>query len=83
VVKKCVPVEKVIKQTYYETVPYETTIKVPVYTPVAPPVVAPVPAPMPVPCASPCPEPCATPIASTRGGRGGIFRGRMSGNCCP
>jgi hypothetical protein len=30
VVKKCVPVEKVVKQTFVKWVPYETTVKVPV-----------------------------------------------------
>jgi hypothetical protein len=50
VVMKCVPVEKTVKQTFVKTVPYETTIKVPVYTPV--------PAPVPAPCATPCATPC-------------------------
>lgn len=47
IVCKCVPVEKVVKQTFTKMVPYETTVKVAVYTP------APVPAP------APCPTPCA------------------------
>jgi hypothetical protein len=76
-----VPTEKIVKQSYCEMVPYETTVKVPVYTPVQPPPAPP--APCPTPCATPCPEPCATPVATSRGGRGGIFRGRMSGSCCP
>jgi hypothetical protein len=50
VVCKCVPVEKIIKQSFTKMVPYETTVKVPVYTP-AP---APAPAPCPTPCATPC-----------------------------
>lgn len=69
VVKKCVPTEQVVKQTFSKMVPYETTVKVAVYTPV----VAPTPA--------PCPEPCATPspCASTgmSGGHGGLFK-----RCC-
>lgn len=35
-VKKCVPVEKVVKQTFVKWVPYETTVKVPVYSCPAP-----------------------------------------------
>ncbi|HSQ56784.1 MAG TPA: hypothetical protein VLM40_13670 [Gemmata sp.] len=76
IVKKCVPVEKIVKQTYCEMVPYETTVKVPVYTPCATPV------PAPTPCASPCTTPCATTSACCDSGRGGRFRGRMAGGCC-
>jgi hypothetical protein len=70
VVCKCVPVEKVVKQTFCKMVPYETTVKVAVYTP------APAPAPCPAPCATPC-DPCAqvTHISHRMGG--GILHG-----CC-
>jgi hypothetical protein len=72
VVCKCVPVEKIVKQTFCKTVPYETIVKVAVYTPV--PVAAP--APCPAPCATPC-DPCAhvTHISHRLGG--GILHG-----CC-
>jgi hypothetical protein len=71
-VSKCVPVEKIVKQCYTEMVPYETVVKVPVYTP-AP---VPAPAPCPAPCAAPC-DPCAhaTHIGHRMGG--GILAG-----CC-
>ncbi|MCS7021744.1 MAG: hypothetical protein NZ703_06830 [Gemmataceae bacterium] len=39
VVKKCVPVEKTVKQTFTRLVPYETTAHVPVYAPCAAPCV--------------------------------------------
>ena len=72
-VKKCVPTEKVVKQTYYEAVPYETTVKVPVYTPA--------PTPAPAPCATPCDT---APVAATAccGSGGGRTRGRLLGGCC-
>lgn len=72
IVKKCVPVEKTVKQTFCKQVPYETTIKVPVYTPC--------PAPAPAPCAAPCPTPCASTGMS--GGCGGHARGGLFGRCC-
>lgn len=70
-VRKCVPVEKTVKQTFNKMVPYETTVKVPVYTPVVQP------APTPAPCATPCatPSPCASTGMS--GGHGGLFK-----RCC-
>jgi hypothetical protein len=72
IVKKCVPVEKIVKQSFTKMVPYETTVKVPVYTP------APVPAPVPAPCATPC-DTCAPSHVSHIGHRmgGGILAG-----CC-
>ena len=71
-VMKCVPVEKMVKQTVLKTVPYETTIKVAVYTPV------PAPAPVPAPCATPC-DTCAPASVTHIGHRlgGGILHG-----CC-
>ncbi|MBA4066070.1 MAG: hypothetical protein C0501_20595 [Isosphaera sp.] len=58
VVKKCVQVEDTVKQTFCKLVPYETTVKVPVYTPV------------PAPCPpAPCPPPCG--YAPARHGIGG------------
>lgn len=72
IVKKCVQVEKVVKQTYCENVPYETTVKVPVYTPVA--------TPAPAPCATPCETPCASAPATACGG--GRTRGKLLGGCC-
>jgi hypothetical protein len=64
VVMKCVPVEKIVKQTFTKTVPYETTIKVPVYTPV------PAPAPVPAPCATPCDYCAPTSVMYTGHRRG-------------
>jgi len=70
IVCKCVPIEKVIKQTFTKMVPYETTVKVAVYTPAPAPVVAP------APCATPCAAPCDTTAVGHRMG-GGILHG-----CC-
>jgi hypothetical protein len=74
VVKKCVPVEKTVKQTFTKMVPYETVVKVPVYTP-AP---AAAPAPSPAPSATPC-DACAPTHVESVGHRlgGGILHG-----CC-
>ncbi|HEV3438454.1 MAG TPA: hypothetical protein VG122_13915 [Gemmata sp.] len=70
IVKKCVPIEKIVKQSFTKMVPYETVVKVPVYTAA--------PAPAPAPCATPC-DSCAPAHAASIGHRlgGGILRG-----CC-
>jgi hypothetical protein len=58
-VKKCVPTEETVKHTFCKLVPYETTVKVPVYTPV----------PMPAPTPGPCPPPAG--YAPAHHGMGG------------
>jgi hypothetical protein len=73
VVKKCVPVEKVIKQNFTKVVPYETTVKVAVYTPA------------PAPAAAPCETPCATPAAAPCNSCATteyVSHGRRLGGCC-
>lgn len=69
-VKKLVPTEEVVKQTFTKVVPYETTVKVAVYTAVQ--------APAPAPCGNPCGmSGMSGGCGSTSRGRGGLF-----GRCC-
>ena len=70
VVRKCVPVEKTVKQTFNKMVPYETTVKVPVYTPA------------PAPTPAPCPTPCATPSPCASTGMSGGHGGGLFKRCC-
>jgi hypothetical protein len=69
-VKRLAQVEEVVKQTFTKMVPYETTVKVPVYTPVQA---------APAPCGDCCSSPCGMTggCGSTSRVRGGLF-----GRCC-